>query len=158
MSSHIILFNVLNLIETKTEIKPYLFYVANWISGMFYMEQNNKSTAWLNDLFTALGFIVEFLPQTMIIGLKVRKKAWREVLYMEIMEFIVYRSMVSNVNASIKPKYLEFSKCYQIITRSKWWRMNCIQFAQDMADSNLYNDRVTVPKIRARWSLYKSSQ
>ena len=37
---------------------------------MFYMEQNNRSTAWLNDLLTALGFTIEFLLQTMIIGLK----------------------------------------------------------------------------------------
>ena len=49
---------------------------------MFYMEQNNKSTAWLNDLFTALGFTIEFLFQAMIIGLKLLDKAWREVLYM----------------------------------------------------------------------------
>ena len=42
---------------------------------MFYMEQNNKSTALLNDLFAALGFTVEFLLQTMIIGLKVLEKA-----------------------------------------------------------------------------------
>ena len=28
---------------------------------MFYVEQNNKSTALVNDLFTALGFTVEFL-------------------------------------------------------------------------------------------------
>ena len=34
-------------------------------------------------------------------------------------EFVVYQSMVSNVNAFMKPKYLDFSKCYQIITKSK---------------------------------------
>ena len=28
-------------------------------------------------------------------------------------EFIIYQSMVSNVNAPIKPKYLDFAKFYQ---------------------------------------------
>ena len=42
--------------------------------GMFYMGQKNKSTACLNDFFTTLGFTIEFLLQTVIIGLKSLKK------------------------------------------------------------------------------------